>query len=897
MASKKQIKYAVVDIEMTPDSIAHTRRIIQWSVVIIEKEKIIFQESSFVNPGCPVHADITKLTSITNEQIENAPTLQVSLPRLKHLLTNHVIVGQNIQFDLQVISEEIKRIGEKPLQIAGWIDTVEWSRFMYPTLLSYKLQDLVQACQIPLQSAHLADEDARATAHLFLRLQSDWNRLSLGVKKRLIPILYTLHSDFSFIMGDAKYHMELSERDWKIFSEGCIFKEKACKQTFFAEKISPKTIKKRLQNIDEMRQNFPSYEYREDQVTFFLKAIESWKNQMGKAFEVQPGLGKTFGYILAGLTQLDEKNKQLLITTSTKHLQAQIQNEQIPLVEKFFQRKISSCVLKGAHNYICLPKFLNQLTTHDENYDIRLTKAQILVWLQSTKTGDMDELNLTPNGEQFFSLCACTQKCLLPDHTKNRPCFYTMHMKNACSCDVLIVNHAMFVQYVLQKAARLQGCKIVIDEAHDLEKAINQCGVAEIDFLAVFFYLSQIGLKGHQKLFDAHIQVLRKYGEDYSKVDEQLNLRLYELKHIISSLQQGEINLSREKVTILETLEKILLCIQKEITCIENLWQRLYHLISEKDQKVWVSFLHYLMQLEQATFALQKYIQVFDANCNDMSMDMHGCFSITDFEQIRKALGNLKKLCKRVIFCSGTLLVYGRENFFLEGLNLKDEMMVETIGKVQAYENLTVYLPSRDKIQPVTKEDICGKVKLALRFLVEKGHQKILILCNSKEMVEDLYATIRKMDKLERFEVLAQGKTSRSKEKLYQMFKSLRQGILLGAHSFYEGVDFPDEICTAVILPTLPFLSPAHPYVKIRQERCDFIEPLVFVKILLPSSLLLFRQALGRLKRGTRIKKDFILLDERILSRSYKKLFLQTIELENKETFHLPLFFEKNAPK
>ena len=120
------------------------------------------------------------------------------------------------------------------------------------------------------------------------------------------------------------------------------------------------------------------------------------------------------------------------------------------------------------------------------------------------------------------------------------------------------------------------------------------------------------------------------------------------------------------------------------------------------------------------------------------------------------------------------------------------------------------------------------------------------------------------------------------------MFKSMKKGLLLGSHSFYEGVDFPDESCTAVILPTLPFLSPNHTYVKIRQVSCNLIDPLVFIKIILPSALLMFRQALGRLKRGSHVKKDFILLDERILSRAYKKLFLQTIEAEQHAKFLIP---------
>ncbi|MFB8735004.1 hypothetical protein ACEQPO_17265 [Bacillus sp. SL00103] len=56
-----------------------------------------------------------------------------------------------------------------------------------------------------------------------------------------------------------------------------------------------------------------------------------------------------------------------------------------------------TCVFKGRAHYICLDKFEHVLHEEDDNYDVVLTKAQILMWLLVTETGDLSELNL-PSG-------------------------------------------------------------------------------------------------------------------------------------------------------------------------------------------------------------------------------------------------------------------------------------------------------------------------------------------------------------------------------------------------------------------------------------------------------------------------------------------------------------------
>ncbi len=76
--------------------------------------------------------------------------------------------------------------------------------------------------------------------------------------------------------------------------------------------------------------------------------------------------------------------------------------KELPRVAKLVPFSFTTAMLKGKRNYMSVRKFARTLKHVDANYDIALTKCQLLVWLTETETGDVDELNLTAGGALFW---------------------------------------------------------------------------------------------------------------------------------------------------------------------------------------------------------------------------------------------------------------------------------------------------------------------------------------------------------------------------------------------------------------------------------------------------------------------------------------------------------------
>ena len=77
------------------------------------------------------------------------------------------------------------------------MDTVEFAKLMFPTLYSYKLQDIAAELHIELQTAHRADDDALATAYLLLKCMEQLYELPLKTIELLHKRSFHLKSNLS----------------------------------------------------------------------------------------------------------------------------------------------------------------------------------------------------------------------------------------------------------------------------------------------------------------------------------------------------------------------------------------------------------------------------------------------------------------------------------------------------------------------------------------------------------------------------------------------------------------------------------------------------------------------------------------------------------------------------
>ena len=158
--------YVVFDIETTGFS-SIKDKIIEIGAVKVEGGEITEKFSTFVNPGIPIPFQITKLTSITDEMVMDAPSIEEVLPQFLEFVKGAVLVAHNAGFDVGFIEQNCRYQDIVPDFVS--VDTVALARVLMPTLSKYKLDAVAKALNVSLQSHHRAVDDAGATAEIFVK--------------------------------------------------------------------------------------------------------------------------------------------------------------------------------------------------------------------------------------------------------------------------------------------------------------------------------------------------------------------------------------------------------------------------------------------------------------------------------------------------------------------------------------------------------------------------------------------------------------------------------------------------------------------------------------------------------------------------------------------------------
>ena len=185
-----------------------------------------------------------------------------------------------------------------------------------------------------------------------------------------------------------------------------------------------------------------------------------------------------------------------------------------------------------------------------------------------------------------------------------------------------------------------------------------------------------------------------------------------------------------------------------------------------------------------------------------------------------------------------------------------------------------------------------GKDRLPyLDYLVESIHISAtgmqggtLSLFTNYTDLRHCYAVLRpRWQKLGR-SIYAQGEGF-SRSELRERMLDEGDVLLLGAESFWKGFDAKGACLSQVIITRLPFENPGHPLLEAKTELMREQGESSFAEHFLPSAVIRFRQGIGRLIRSKSDVGDLVVLDSRILRKSYGKSFLNELPKKDYEVF------------
>ena len=788
-------RYVVVDLEAT--STGSKAKIIQVGIVVIEDGKIVDHYTTDINPHEPLDAHIKELTGLTDQRLAQAPDFSQVARKIFDLVEDGIFVAHNVQFDANLLAENLFFEGYELRNPR--VDTVELAQVFFPELEKYSLPILCRELGISLKHAHTALSDAQATAELLLFLREKMTQLPKGLLERLLEMADALLYE-SYLVIEEIY------RSQSILSSPNLVEVQGL---YFKKTVAPLEPRKLSQDFSK-NISLLNLEVREDQESFAKEVGLLLKDEPVSLIQAPTGIGKTYGYLLPALSQVE--NRQIVLSVPTKILQNQIMEEEGKCLKEVFHTDIHS--LKGPQNYLKLDAFYRSLQENDENRFFRRFKMQLLVWLTETETGDLDEIGQLYRYQHFLTDLRhdgnLSSKSLFVTED-----FWKRSQERAQSCKLLVTNHAYLVTRLEDNPEFVSNRLLIIDEVQKILLALENLLQETHDIQSIIDLLDKALLEEQNMVQQRILESIR-----------------FECLYLIEQFQSG-----KSRTTILDSLANLNQYFSElEVEGFEELVR---YFTAERDY--WL----------EATEMSQKKIQISSTKSG------------------RILLSSLIPNSCQVLGVSATLEISQRVSLAdLLGYPEAKFVKIEARGKQEQEVVLVKDFP----VVTETSLEVYAKEVANLLMEVQAFQEPILVLFTAKDMllvVSDMLPVGH----------LAQYKNG----DVYQLKKRFEKGeqqILLGAGSFWEGVDFSSHPFVIQVIPRLPFQNPQEPLTKKINQELNQEGKNAFYDYQLPMAIIRLKQALGRSMRREHQRTLTLILDRRIVGKRYGKQIVTSLAKE-----------------
>jgi ATP-dependent DNA helicase DinG len=606
-------------------------------------------------------------------------------------------------------------------------------------------------------------------------------------------------------------------------------------------------------------QSLQGFEFRSSQINMALLIEAALGKEIPVAVEAGTGTGKTFGYLLP----LILSGKKAVVSTGTKNLQEQIYFKDLPLLVEATGLHIDAMIMKGRGNYLCLYRY-HQLFSQSSllKTGVEKIKKRLEKWLKKTEFADRSELTWMADGDTLWDAISSTSdQCLGANCVFMDDCFVGRLRTRAAESKIIIVNHHLFFADLKVKEGgfgeiipRFQV--VVFDEAHKIEEIATA-------YLGESLSTNQlIELVGNLEKAVKGIQVPDK---EKDKLIKQLNAIRTASEHLRMSFSGREEKDRLDPETLSVISEGPGADILRGLRYIQANAG-----LKESDNFVLQGLLGRASELGKL---LEQILRKRDSNWlnwyerRKKSLVLHA--SPLDIAERMREL--LYKKVKTVVFTSATISTNGNFDYIRSRLGLPDDVLQGIYPSHFDFKNQTLMYVPNDLPIP-NDPDFGTEVAKRIAHILERTQGRAMVLFTSYHNLNLVYGFLK--DRLP-YTIKRQGDAPRSA--LLDEFKKDIHSVLLATGSFWQGVDVPGEALSCLIIDKLPFDSPGEPLVAARinaiRERGDN----AFMEYQVPSAIISLKQGLGRLIRKGSDRGILSVLDIRLMTSRYGRVFLDSL--------------------
>lgn len=871
-------RYAVVDLETTGNQIQYDE-IIQIGITFIEDQQIVDTYHTYVKTDLEIPSFIQALTNINELDLQDAPYFDEISKSLFVMLKDCVFVAHNVLFDLNFLKAHFEKyqIEFEPKLI---IDTMELFKIAFPTEESYQLSELSQSLKVDLNQAHSADEDAKATALLFIKAIQKIKDLPIDTVKQLYYLSKSLKYDLKDILFEI---VRTSQNTVKNSSKIKKYQNiNYLKQTPIRKSKNSEII-----TIDEAYDRILktfNFDYRKEQYQLVQQLFDSLMHNENALIEAPLGSGKSMSFVLASLLYYLETGEHILVSTHTKLLQNQLLEQEFNKVLNALDLDLKAMIIKSKDHYISLGSILNILQDDTDNYEATILKMQLLVWILETETGDIEELHLKGGQKVFFD-----QKRTTYVPFKNDIHYYQFIKESAQSVEIGITNHAHLLQHSTEDTVYQLFKHIIVDEAHRIQDyALNQV-TDNLSYQHIKYHLGLLGKNEQEKLFRRLDKLENRRIIEQYPIDP---IDIYQLKKDIELLHEQNENLFDELMDQINQKHKsqnddeqqIHYIYDIDVTKLSEIFKLQIGTINQILSR-FKSFTHAHVKAfkKELIYIYHQYTKIY----NVIKSGQVPYVSIKKLTQkstlslfVKKE--EVKDLLNQVfieqfnsnIFISGTLTVNESFTSFKSMFPKNIEFNTYYLNDIYDLKNQAAcFVPKNmPSYQFHNQDDYIETIVHYLSTFVSETNQKCLVLFTNYSM---LYQAYRYMEELEIFDdyVLLMQQQHSHVYKIVQQFNQFDKTILLGTLSFFEGFDYQSSGIKCVMMTKLPFIHQDDPRYHLMED--EFENP--FKDFVLPDAVTKFRQGIGRLIRNKNDQGLLVCFDRRILDSNYSKFFINAL--------------------
>lgn len=821
---------------------------------------------------------IQRLTGIEQDDVRTAPEAMEVSPALDAFIGDASVVAHNAAFE----RSWLERAVEPRFRDHQFLDTVELLALVYPDAPNMKLDTF---CRRALGRAerHRALDDALDTLRVVVRILEE-SRDGNPAAANALSALRTFAPRSPWIPHFASIRGSSS-------IDAASVQDKGLRATSQLPTLPPvpfdaDAIAARLGDEEAVREIIPGFAAREGQAQLARRVHGCLAGSKGKSVvlcEAGTGIGKTLAYLAAAIPFAVKTGEQVIISTSSKMLQTQLLEKDIPAAARMLgYPDLRFAVMKGRGNYVCRRRLDSFLETKRADGEGGFATALLSAFAESTGHGEVDRIpsvlfQLNPDLERHTrevtsgDATECSRSAC---ETTGGHCVFREARRSLEGAQIAVVNHDLLLRWPPDYPPLRH---LVLDEIHELVERADGAYARSANAVEIVHRLeSLVGRRGGEgSVEDERILDTAERALTLAAAVGQEGRRLARGEGAQSGFQfsRDEMlvpwdgpgpewkDLTDRALALASALGEITTSIRasddegrlaRSCEVFEEATRVLEGALPAPSNDM---FVYRLRGLSRPSTISWRLVATPVLPADD--------FRIRVLEQAESLFGTTATLSAGSD-TSGAV----RELKLDEGASGR-LAVPEAIESPFDYERNLEVIFLADATNPAALVDNTAKA-ITTTALGIGG--RTLGLFTSRDRMVRVANAIEPLLAAEGITLIAPTTGNADPHELVRTFIATERAVLLGARSFWQGVDIAGDALQAVVIEKLPFDVPGDPLLERRAEVLLGNSRRAFHEYNIPRMLLRLKQMMGRLIRTPNDKGIVVLVESRADKPYFKRL-------------------------